>query len=953
MDSSGEIDKDTLVESTDLSPTIENKLPAAIVSRILNDVHQKHVPITQQNPIFTARKTLISDGTACTTPKNQSSNSNQSQLQSSRHRMMLNNSEAIICTGNNGQLRIPGIPVAKQSDSLKTTENRKIPLLMATASGKKETPLTKQNTQACVNMNNLRTQQASQSNFTLTKLGMYVLSNSSLNIKSVNMNNFKNHQSSPSNVGESRTSLAQLKFPTATYHVKKLSVAQVPKDTVLPSCSSSNNEKNDENSRTDDGNKITISFNLNLNRNAAIVPPTMSFHPSSEFTVSKPNVMNNMNKIYMNNSSIPNNQVEHNKTSSINTSNRGGPEEVTEQKFTVRFHPVHNMELQKIQGFHPPSESENVEVKVEESLGPILNLDLQPDQNFDPPPELENVEIKMEEHPSAVPNLDLQTDQNSDPPLELEVQVKTEESPDPVVVSGHRTSARVREKQRVKEKPVVESVSTQGPQKKQKRKLKKRMNKRRGVHYQTSRNRSNIEKMMEMDFKFFKCGICDEGFRNLIGLQTHVLQHKGIQRETIKCGYCGMNFLCKSGGLVHLRCVHGIVCDKPKAGMEEVNLPTYESDGNSVQTLRVIRTKIPKCEACERIFSNLEILAQHKQKSNCAYVWYRCVSCGKQVGKETREEVPLPEELLCNQCHKSGNKPKENAATVMEQEKQGSERVVDAEHAGLGNKKSITYDCLACGRSYKQKSSYDRHLKLSHGTVKAFKCDLCNKAYVCSSSLREHKLSHTETESFACDKCTKTFKRRNLLKKHMQRHEPAKFPCNICGKILRSKGLLRDHKRLHTGEKPFLCEICGRRFTRRMSKNFHMQTHDSSSRSQCEICGKLFTFKHSLRHHLMMHKVRGNLSLKARSSIADMPHKFICEICGKGFYERSVYRGHKLMHHYKTNPDARPKCDICNKSFSSKSNLRAHIEIHRGLTWVKCGKCNKVMHKQSMKKHTC
>ncbi|XP_062574177.1 zinc finger protein 85-like isoform X2 [Saccostrea cucullata] len=574
---------------------------------------------------------------------------------------------------------------------------------------------------------------------------------------------------------------------------------------------------------------------------------------------------------------------------------------------------------------------------------------LQPVQKGDPPP---------------VPNLDPPPVPNLDPSPQLEnVQVKIEESSD---VDEAQPSISIKEEESVENCLVAKA---------QKEDLT------------DSRSKG---KMNETGFKFYKCGICDEAFCDSLDLEKHIRQHNilTVQSETIKCGYCEEIFFSKIYALHHLMCIHGIDCKKPKDGMEEVNLPTYESDENSVKTLRVIRTKIPKCWICGIVLPNLERYEKHKKNSSCAFVWYCCVSCGKQVGKKTLKEVPLPEELLCNQCHQSGNKPKEKAATMMEQEKQGSEMILGPVQPSI-----VGSGCKKCGKNKQSKQGNQRNqskqgnqrnqskqgnqrnqskqgnqrnkINLDGGShfascdskiAKLYKCDQCERAYMYYSSLRHHKLTHSK-ETFACDKCPKIFKLREVFKRHQNVHEPPKFQCDVCGRKLRSKQKLIEHKRIHSGEKPFLCEICGRGFHSRMARFFHMYSHDPSRKSLCEICGKFYTGTSSLRLHQIRHKTRSSLSMEEKLCI--LP--WVCNICGKGFCKRLRYEKHKLnvhgqerekksVHLKKKKPVGLIICYICGKSLS-RSSLSAHIAHHKGLMWTACEKCNMVMHKRSLRRH--
>ncbi|XP_061195093.1 zinc finger protein 479-like [Saccostrea echinata] len=812
--------------------------------------------------------------------------------------------------------------------------------------------LTNKFTQACVNMNSLRVQQASQTTLNTNNLGMHQSPQPSLNTDShetqqvsslppLNTNNLGVHQSSQPSVN--MNNLAQLKFPFVIYPVNNLCMVQVPKNIVL---SLPNKAKNAENSMGVSQTKATTLSNAIHINNTDKVPSNMPIHQNTAVAVSKPNVMNKTtvsNPRVLNNgvtvlSAVTLNQLKNVQKTVLLKQALNVPrdsvipnsQDITSNCFkkkltTDNCRPTHDTESQN--KTLPVNTSKTVVPADVEVTEQSFSVTLQPVQKEDPP-----------------------TVQNLDPSTELQCQVKMEESP---TVINELESSRL-----VRGEPQVEKG------------LKTKRPKENLTDKRTNKDKSNADKMEEIGYKFYKCGICEEAFSDPLVLQTHIRQHKGFQSEVIKCGYCEKIFSCTTGVFAHLKCIHGISCDKPKAGMVEVNLPTYERNEKSVKTIRVIRTKIPKCEMCGKIFPNLEVFAQHKERSDCAKVWFFCIFCKRPVRKETFEETPLPKEIMCNMCQMKWNNLKKNSVITVEHNKEGEENLSDAVHPDFVNfgpeqfKEEVkeSYDCLGCQKSYKHKSAYERHLKLMHSTVKPHKCDLCEKAFVFPSSLRGHRLSHMKTKTFACDKCPKTFKLRYALKKHMWKHEPGRFPCDVCGKILKCKQRLREHKRLHTGEKPFLCEICGRRFYSRMARVLHMNTHDSSTKILCEICGKLFTEPY-LRHHLVRHRIHDDLSLETRSRISDIP--YVCEHCGKGFCERLRYEKHKSSKHKhktnvsyseeiqkkKKNPDARPRCGTCGKSFTNKWTLEAHVALHRGLMRVACDKCNMVMHKNSLRRH--
>ncbi|XP_078073830.1 uncharacterized protein LOC144497014 isoform X2 [Mustelus asterias] len=91
---------------------------------------------------------------------------------------------------------------------------------------------------------------------------------------------------------------------------------------------------------------------------------------------------------------------------------------------------------------------------------------------------------------------------------------------------------------------------------------------------------------------------------------------------------------------------------------------------------------------------------------------------------------------------------------------------------------------------------------------KRFRCDVCDKRFVTSTTLLRHQMIHTGEKAFRCDICEKAFTLSCQLLLHQRNHRGEKpFKCDVCEKSFSDSSTLCRHQRIHTGEKPFTCEI--------------------------------------------------------------------------------------------------------------------------------------------------
>ena len=106
------------------------------------------------------------------------------------------------------------------------------------------------------------------------------------------------------------------------------------------------------------------------------------------------------------------------------------------------------------------------------------------------------------------------------------------------------------------------------------------------------------------------------------------------------------------------------------------------------------------------------------------------------------------------------------------------------------------HHCNTCEKTYKHKSSLEKHIKNIHEKETSVKHKPQNPRSMETPSLKEHpKVDHTNTSDFCCDSCMRTYKYKGNLKRHIKLvHErEQEFNCKRCNLTFKEISRFKEH----------------------------------------------------------------------------------------------------------------------------------------------------------------
>ncbi|XP_055964568.1 zinc finger and BTB domain-containing protein 37 [Sorex fumeus] len=165
---------------------------------------------------------------------------------------------------------------------------------------------------------------------------------------------------------------------------------------------------------------------------------------------------------------------------------------------------------------------------------------------------------------------------------------------------------------------------------------------------------------------------------------------------------------------------------------------------------------------------------------------YALGSSGAQVARPTSSEIdrfsPSGSVVTLTERHRARSEspgrmdePKQPCSQVEESAMMGVSGYVEYLREQEVSERWFRYNprltCIYCAKSFNQKGSLDRHMRLHMG-ITPFVCRMCGKKYTRKDQLEYHIRKHTGNKPFHCHVCGKSFPFQAILNQHFRKNHP-------------------------------------------------------------------------------------------------------------------------------------------------------------------------------------
>lgn len=144
------------------------------------------------------------------------------------------------------------------------------------------------------------------------------------------------------------------------------------------------------------------------------------------------------------------------------------------------------------------------------------------------------------------------------------------------------------------------------------------------------------------------------------------------------------------------------------------------------------------------------------------------------------------------------------------------------------------FKCLECDKEFSKKDHLQAHFLANH-TENLFSCNQCGRNFRYKSAFDRHiKIVHDQQQNHVCTKCGKAFSLKYDLTKHYETsHDESKRAqrtCHICGKVFSKERNLQMHIVAIHNKKSFECEVCDKKFSFKSAKDRHVKVVHQNQR---------------------------------------------------------------------------------------------------------------------------